>query len=100
MAKSKVSERRRSQLAAASARYRADRRKKLYEKMSCGEFVTYDEFPTGLSFRDVRAMLWSPDDDSSMWRYKRRGTVLGTWRALKRALYDRYCGEITRGAGR
>lgn len=43
----------------------------------------YDQFRTGLTFSDVRSMLWSNDFDSSTWKYKRRRTVLGIWHSLK-----------------
>jgi hypothetical protein len=32
-------------------------------------------------------MLWIADEDSSRWRYKRRGTVLGFWHSLKLAMW-------------
>jgi hypothetical protein len=35
-------------------------------------------------------MLWSGDPDPRTWRYKRRHTVLGTWRAIKQQLYAEY----------
>jgi hypothetical protein len=47
----------------------------------------YDRFRTGLTYNDVRQMLWSSNDDSSTWRHKRRGTVLGFWHQLKLALW-------------
>lgn len=56
--------------------------------------IPYDEFRTGLTFVEVRQMLWSPSDDPSTWRYKRRGTVLGKWHQIKRELYERYLGEL------
>jgi hypothetical protein len=40
-------------------------------------------FKTGMSYRDVYYMLSSPDPDTSTWHYKRRGTVLGMWHAIK-----------------
>lgn len=51
--------------------------------MSNAERAEYDRFRTGLRYRDVYRMLWSPSQDSRDWRYKRRGTVLGLWRQLK-----------------
>jgi hypothetical protein len=47
----------------------------------------YDEFRTGLTFRDVKRMLYVHNADSSKWRYRRRGTVLGFHHALKLQLY-------------
>jgi hypothetical protein len=52
--------------------------------------VTYAEFRTGLTFRDVRQMLWSGSDDPRTWRYKGRHTVLGFWHQLKQQLYEQY----------
>lgn len=63
--------------------------------------VTYDEFRTGLSFREVRQMLWVNNDDPKTWRYKRRHTVLGFWHQLKQQLWSQYLdaidGEANRG---
>lgn len=50
----------------------------------------YDDFRTGLTFADVRQMLWSYDPDPSTWRHKRRHTVLGLWRQIKREMYDEF----------
>jgi hypothetical protein len=47
----------------------------------CG--ITYGEFRTGMSYADVFAMLWSLNEDSSTWMYKRRRTVLGKWHQIK-----------------
>ena len=58
--------------------------------MGGGKVVEYDAFRTGLTYRDVRRMLWSPSTDPTTWRYKRRHTVLGVWRSLKLAMYDEY----------
>jgi hypothetical protein len=49
--------------------------------------MTYEDFRTGLTFRDVRQMLWVASSDSSKWRHKRRNTVLGHWRAIKLAMW-------------
>lgn len=61
----------------------------------CG--ITYRRFPTGLTFAEVRVMLWSPEDDPNTWRYKRRRTVLGYWHMLKLEWWkyhiDRGCPE-------
>lgn len=43
----------------------------------------YDLFRTGLTFRSVRRMLWVNDEDSSRWKRKSRGVVLGLWHAIK-----------------
>jgi hypothetical protein len=52
--------------------------------------VTYDQFRTGLTFAEVRRMLWVNSPDPAMWRYKRRNTVLGHWRAIKLAMWREY----------
>lgn len=56
--------------------------------------IPYDAFRTGLTFATVRAMLWSPGPDPSTWRYKRRHTVLGMWRQIKREMYDEYLRQL------
>lgn len=50
--------------------------------------MTYRAFRTGLTFRDVRAMMWTPEDDPSSWRSKRRRSVLGFWRELKLQMWE------------
>ncbi len=57
----------------------------------CG--MTYDQLRTGYTFADIRAMLWVNSDDSAEWKYKRRNTVLGYWRALKLAMWDVHLGQ-------
>ena len=49
----------------------------------CGE--TYENFRLGMSFRDVRRMLWDQEDPRrpGWWRQKRRSSVLGYSRELK-----------------
>jgi hypothetical protein len=47
----------------------------------------YDDFRTGLTYRDVWQMLYDESDDSANWKYKRRGTVLGMWHELKLQMY-------------
>lgn len=51
----------------------------------CG--LSYEDLRTGFSFEDVRDMLWTSDNDSSMWKNKSRGVVLGFWRELKRGIW-------------
>jgi len=60
------------------------------------KLVPYKEFRTGLTFGQVRAMLWSPSDDPRTWRHKRRRTVLGLWHQLKLEMYSRYEDERQR----
>lgn len=45
----------------------------------------YDDFRTGLTYRQVRAMVQG--------RYRRRGTVLGTWNQLKREMWEQLTGQ-------
>lgn len=48
------------------------------------EKALYDKFRTGLSFAEVRAMLWRPSDDPKDWhRGVTRRTVLGKWHEIK-----------------
>lgn len=53
---------------------------------TCG--CDYEAFRTGLTFGDVRRMMWRGDSDPSTWRQKRRRSVLGFWRELKLMLWD------------
>lgn len=61
--------------------------------MTDSDQIGYEEFRTGLTYRQVYQMLWSPSDDPRQWRYKRRGTVLGFWHEIKEQLYARYIDE-------
>lgn len=58
--------------------------------MKTADIIPYQEFRTGLTFKDVFYMLWSWDSDSSTWKYKRRNTVLGKWHQIKKEMYDFY----------
>ena len=42
---------------------------------------------TGLDFGTVRMMLWVGSDDYTLWKYKRRNTVLGLWHGMKKAMW-------------
>jgi hypothetical protein len=48
----------------------------------------YDRFRTGLTFREVRRMLWSHSDDKATWGNVTRATVLGHWHELKLQLWE------------
>lgn len=48
-----------------------------------GEGAAYDRFRTGLTFAAVKRMMFDGHKDRSRWKYKRRGTVLGAWHAIK-----------------
>jgi hypothetical protein len=63
-------------------------------RCSCG--CTYDEHRLGMSFADVRQMMWDQEDPNrpGWWRQKRRHCVLGLMRELKiHSFYaiHRYC---------
>lgn len=49
--------------------------------------LTYESFRTGLTYREVYRMLWSPSSDPREWRHKGRGSVLGLWHQLKREMW-------------
>jgi len=55
--------------------------------------IAYKDFRTGLTYSEVYYMLWVCSEDSTTWRYKRRGTVLGFWRMLKQQMYAQYVEE-------
>lgn len=54
--------------------------------LRCG--TSYHDFRTGLTFAQVRRMMFrgSPDDPST-WRQKRRRGVLGHWREIKISMW-------------
>ena len=54
----------------------------------CG--IDYDDFRTGLTYQDVYDMLWRGSEDSSQWRYKRRGTILGKWYQIKKEMWENH----------
>lgn len=60
--------------------------------------IPYAQFRTGLTYRDVYEMLWSPDEDRATWRHKSRGVVLGKWHQIKREMYDAACAAEARAA--
>lgn len=53
--------------------------------------ITFEQFRTGLTFADVRQMLWVNSEDTADFKHKRRGTVLGYWRQLKLQMWDEFC---------
>jgi len=57
----------------------------------CG--ITYKRFTTGFKYHEVYLMYWSPDRDSSTWKYKRRNTVLGKWHEIKKDMWNRHIDE-------
>lgn len=62
----------------------------LSETCVCG--ATYDRFRTGLTFRDVKDMMWTGSENPEDWRHKRRNSVLGYWRELKLQLWAMHVG--------
>lgn len=61
--------------------------------MECVCGMEYQDFRTGLSYRDVYETLWVNSNDPGEWNYKRRGTVLGRWRELKLAMWASHKAE-------
>ena len=62
----------------------------------CG--LPYDDFRTGMTFKEVRSLFWVEDEDPAAWKYKRRHTVLGKWRQIKLELFSEhinYCERET-----
>ncbi len=58
------------------------------ETCVCG--ATYEEFRLGMTFAEVRRMLWDQEDPNrpGWWRQKRRSCVLGYARELKLHAWD------------
>lgn len=57
--------------------------------------MTYDEFRTGFTFREIRQMLWSYSDDPKDWhKGVTRRTVLGKWREIKQQMWFEYQNAI------
>ena len=54
----------------------------------CG--TRYTDLRTGLMFAEVKQMLWVDSDDTKLWRYRRRHTVLGLWHALKLDMWEEH----------
>lgn len=48
----------------------------------CG--AVYTALRTGMTFGEVRAMMWRADPP---WRHRRRHSVLGYWRELKLSMW-------------
>lgn len=49
--------------------------------------LTYRKFKTGFTYYAVFDLLKDYSEDSGEWRYKRRHTVLGKWRQIKREMW-------------
>ena len=70
-------------------------------RCTCG--CTYEEHRTGLTFRDVRRMMFDQEDPNrpGWWRQKRRRSVLGLWRELKIHMWyqmHNYCEQMQEAA--
>ena len=57
----------------------------------CG--LVYDDMRTGLTYSCIYSMLWSSNDDTSAWRYKRRHTILGLWHSIKASQWHEHTRE-------
>lgn len=55
--------------------------------MECPCGAKYHEFRTGLTFAEVRRMMFTGDPDPTTWRQKRRRCVLGFWHELKQQFW-------------
>lgn len=44
------------------------------------------------AFTETVKSLWKETDDSSQWKYRRRGTVLGIMHQTKRELWEQFTG--------
>lgn len=53
----------------------------------------YDRFRTGLTYAEVKAMLWTPDPDPKTWRHRSRGAVLGLWHSIKQDMWRQLTAE-------
>lgn len=62
----------------------------------CGE--TYDKFRTGLTFADVKGMMFTGSEDPKDWRQRRRHSVLGYWHELKIQLWMLHLGLCEQAA--
>lgn len=54
----------------------------------CG--ARYSKFRTGLTFAQVREMLFVYSDDPVDWGYKRRHIVLGKWCQIKQEMWQEH----------
>lgn len=57
-----------------------------WECPGCG--LKYKDLRTGFTYNSVHKLLWDNSDDSSRWKYKRPGTVLGLWHQMKKELWE------------
>ena len=71
-----------------------------WDKIEC-EFcgMLYGDLKTGLTYKEVRNMLWVNSDDYKDWKYKRRNTVLGLWHSIKIELWREHVDGCSVAAG-
>jgi hypothetical protein len=43
-----------------------------------------------MTYRDVYLMFWDCSTDTSEWKYKRPGTILGKWHQIKKEMFERH----------
>jgi hypothetical protein len=60
----------------------------------CG--LTYGEFRTGMSYREVFGFLMDNSDDPADWHNKSRHTVLGKWHELKKQWWAHHLEECAK----
>jgi len=72
------------------------RQRDLFDRCEvCG--MLYADFKTGLTYQDIYDLRWREDADSSTWLYKRRHTILGSWREIKQALWAQHLNNCATG---
>jgi hypothetical protein len=53
------------------------------------EYEAYKKFRTGLTFKEVRRMIWIDNPDPTTWpKGCSRRTVLGRWHEIKKGMFD------------
>jgi len=52
--------------------------------------MCYRDLKTGLSFAEVKKLMFDNEPDPKNWKYKRRNTVLGYWHELKKEMWDHH----------
>lgn len=61
------------------------------KRCTCG--ARFDAFRTGLTFADVKQLMYVGEADPTLWRNKSRRAVLGHWHEIKRDLWDQAHGH-------
>jgi hypothetical protein len=60
---------------------------------ACG--TRYGDFKTGMTYREVWLMFYDNSPDPADWKYKRPGTILGKWHAIKKDMFAQHIEECT-----